>query len=173
SGDVFPVEQTLAEIIHDQVLKYADHTAVVFEGVRWNYREFEFKSGEIASQLYELGVRRSDRVGIFMGRSADLIATIYAILKLGATYVPLDPAYPSDRIEYMIDDSAVKVVVTDSETVSQVPHGSHQILELGSGKSKNSSNSSQIEIDQQAKSNRNPVRTDINSDFTTNIASSK
>src|SRR5690606_383303 len=138
SGDVFPVEQTLAEIIHDQVLKYADHTAVVFEGVRWNYREFEFKSGEIASQLYELGVRRSDRVGIFMGRSADLIATIYAILKLGATYVPLDPAYPSDRIEYMIDDSAVKVVVTDSETVSQVPHGSHQILELGQEKSEKS-----------------------------------
>ncbi|HAC15568.1 MAG TPA: hypothetical protein DCE78_06440, partial [Bacteroidetes bacterium] len=167
AGDVFPVEQTLAEIIHDQVLKYADHTAVVFEGVRWNYRDFEKKSGEIASQLYELGVQRSDRVGIFMGRSADLIATIYAILKLGATYVPLDPAYPSDRIEYMIDDSAVKVVVTDSETVSQVPHGSHQILELGTEKSRNSSNSGQ-NLKTEAKK---PAKNSNISDFAPKITS--
>ncbi len=141
TGEVFPVHQTLADIIHEQVLKHPDHPALVFEGVRWNYEQFEQKAVEIASQLHGLGVRRSDRVGIFMGRSADLIATIYAILKLGATYVPLDPAYPTDRIEYMIDDSGVKVVVTDSETRDQIPHGSHQILELGQGKSRTSSNS--------------------------------
>lgn len=173
TGEVFSVHQTLAEIIHDQVLKHPDKPAIVFEGVRWNYEQFEQKAVEIASQLHGLGVRRSDRVGIFMGRSADLIATIYAILKLGATYVPLDPAYPTDRIEYMIDDSGVKVVVTDSETKSQIPRGSHQILELGQRITTKLDKNISSEVDQLNQSDQNLAKKGKNPDFTTNIESSK
>jgi len=131
TGELFDVTKSISQLIDEQVNRNPENIAVKYQEISCNYRELNQQATDIASKLYSLGVRKTDRVGIFMGRSVDLIATIYAILKLGATYVPLDPAYPSDRIKYMIGDSSVKVVVTDRESANDVPNGSHQKLVLG------------------------------------------
>jgi len=137
TSEVFEVNKTIAQLIDDQVNRNPENIAVKYQEISWNYRELNKNATDIASKLFDLGTRKSDRVGIFMERSEYLIATIYAILKMGATYVPLDPAYPSDRIEYMIRDSSVKVVVTDQESAINVPDGSHQKLILGTNDTNN------------------------------------
>ncbi|MFE7275975.1 amino acid adenylation domain-containing protein [Streptomyces sp. NPDC057623] len=76
------------------------------------YREVDERSARLAHGLRERGVTAGDRVGVCLERTAELVVTLLAVLKAGATYVPVDPAYPADRIAHTAQDAGLRVVVT-------------------------------------------------------------
>ncbi|MFP3675050.1 AMP-binding protein, partial [Bacillus sp. SIMBA_031] len=95
----------------EQVGRTPDHVAVVFEDVHLTYQELNDRSNQLGGYLREhYDIHSDDLLGIKLERSEDMIVGILGILKSGAAYVPIDPNYPQERIDYMISDSQCKVV---------------------------------------------------------------
>jgi amino acid adenylation domain-containing protein len=89
-----------------------DRIAVTDGETGLTYRELDERATHSASRLRALGVTGGDRVGVCLERSAELVVTLLAVLKAGATYVPVDPAYPADRLAHTARDAELGVVVT-------------------------------------------------------------
>lgn len=89
-----------------------DRVAVTDSGVGLTYRELDERSDRLAHGLRARGVAAGDRVGVCLERSAELVLTLLAVLKAGATYVPVDPAYPADRIAHTAQDAGLGLMVT-------------------------------------------------------------
>jgi amino acid adenylation domain-containing protein len=92
-----------------------DAVAVEFEGRQVSYRELAAWSGDLAVRLRGLGVGPDVLVGVALDRSVELVAAILGILRAGGAWVPLDPSYPAERLSYMLADSGVALLVTDSD----------------------------------------------------------
>jgi amino acid adenylation domain-containing protein len=116
----YPVDSTLHAEFSRQAEVTPEKTAVKFEDQSLTYAQVESKSSQIARYLQDQGVAPGDLVGICVNRSANMLVYLYGILKAGAGYVPLDPGYPADRLQYMCDHSGLKLIVTESELASQV-----------------------------------------------------
>ncbi|MEU9987177.1 amino acid adenylation domain-containing protein [Streptomyces sp. NPDC048045] len=86
--------------------------ALSFEDHSLTYKELNERADRFAGTLYDLGVRPGERVGICLDRSLDLVVTMLAVLKADAVYVPMDPAYPADRLAYTAEDADLRFVVT-------------------------------------------------------------
>jgi amino acid adenylation domain-containing protein len=100
--------------------------AVSCEGRTVRYGELDAWSRRLAARLRRAGVAPGDRVGLAAARSADLVAAMLAILRAGAAYVPLDPAYPADRLAFMAADAGVRVVLAHPGV--DVPEGARTVL---------------------------------------------
>ncbi|WP_189513876.1 AMP-binding protein, partial [Streptomyces narbonensis] len=111
---------TVYQVIEKQMRRTPDAIAVAFGEVELTYRQLEVRAEEIAATLASVGVGPDAVVAVALTRSPDLVATLLGVLKAGGVYLPLDPAYPADRLESMLDDSAPLVVVTDRATVESV-----------------------------------------------------
>ncbi|MFB7552704.1 amino acid adenylation domain-containing protein [Streptomyces sp. NPDC056154] len=104
------IEQTVS----GWVRRRPDAPAVTFEGRTLTYRQLDQESAGYAAGLRNLGVRPGDRVGVCLERSLDLVVVLLAVLKAGATYVPMDPAYPQERLAHTTQDAELSLVVTES-----------------------------------------------------------
>ena len=100
------------EMFESQTETAPDAAAIVFDGGRLTYRELSVRSNQLAHYLQKLGVQPETRVGLCMGRSPDLIVAILGILKSGGAFVPLDPAYPKQRLCFMVDDARLEIILT-------------------------------------------------------------
>lgn len=117
----YPVASTLPAEFSRQTMQTPDRVAVVFGDQQLTYREVETRSNQIARFLQtHHDVKAGDLVGICVERSADMLVNLFGIMKSGAGYVPLDPAYPGDRLQYMCDHSGLNLIVTQSELTSRV-----------------------------------------------------
>ena len=83
------------------------------------YRELDGRANQLAHHLIHQGVQPGDLVGISLERSMDLVIGLIAILKTGAAYVPLDPAYPADRLSFMVEDAAPKLVLCNGAALGR------------------------------------------------------
>ncbi|WP_371128558.1 amino acid adenylation domain-containing protein, partial [Pseudomonas sp. NFACC13-1] len=113
----YPLEQTIHGLFEEQVQRTPDALAVLHGGQRLSYRELNEQANRLAHYLRGQGVRPDSRVAICVERGLDMVVGLLAILKAGGGYVPLDPAYPADRIAYMLADSAPAVVLAQAATV--------------------------------------------------------
>lgn len=112
-------EKTVAQIFEMQAELTPYKTAVRFEGQSITYKELNKKANQVANKLRELGVKPNDYVAVMTKRSMEMVAAIFGVIKSGAAYVPVDSAYPKDRIDYMLADcnpAAVVVYGVDFET---------------------------------------------------------
>ncbi len=91
------------------------------DGVSLSYAELNRRANRIAHRLIAMGVRAETRVGLAMERSAELIVGLLAILKAGGAYVPLDPQYPEARLSYMMRDSGIAVLLTQTSLATTLP----------------------------------------------------
>ncbi|WP_309115431.1 amino acid adenylation domain-containing protein [Saccharothrix sp.] len=89
-----------------------DQVAVTDGQVSLTYHELDERSDAVASGLRALGVVEGDRVGVCLERTAELVVTLLGVVKVGAAYVPTDPAYPAERLAYTAQDASLKLVVT-------------------------------------------------------------
>nr|MDQ3577339.1 condensation domain-containing protein [Actinomycetota bacterium] len=96
---------TLPELLVAQVARTPDATAVVFEEERLSYTEFDARAEALAVALRDAGVGPERVVGLLLPRSVDLVVAIWAVLKAGGAYLPIDPDYPADRVDHMLADA--------------------------------------------------------------------
>jgi amino acid adenylation domain-containing protein len=96
-------------------------TAVVCAEERLTYSELNQRANQLAHHLQKLGIGPDRLVGVCLERSLNNIVALLAVLKSGGAYVPIDPAYPHDRVTYMLDDSDVAVLITQQSLVGKLP----------------------------------------------------
>ena len=104
-------DERIESVFSKRALEHPQALALSYGEDNLTYRELEEHSNRMAQALRDCGVRNGDRVGVCMERSLELVEVLLAILKAGAAYVPMDPAYPADRIAYTIQDAQIKIVV--------------------------------------------------------------
>lgn len=118
SGDGDASAADAAGCLHSLIAAQAearpDSPAVECGGTVLTYRELTERADRLAHRLRSLGARPEQLVGVCLPRSADMVVALLGILRAGAAYMPLDPGYPQGRIELMVRDSGVSLVVTDS-----------------------------------------------------------
>ncbi len=108
----YPWESCIHQLVEQQVRQTPDSIALVCGEQQLTYREMNARANQLANFLVENhGVTQGQLIGICVGRSTDMIIAMLAVLKAGAAYVPLAPEYPADRIQYMIDDADLSLVL--------------------------------------------------------------
>jgi amino acid adenylation domain-containing protein/non-ribosomal peptide synthase protein (TIGR01720 family) len=121
--------------VHQCIAHLAAHkplaTAVIFDSQRFSYGDIDRRANQLAHALIARGVAPETRVGVALPRSEGVIVALLAVLKAGAAYVPLDTSYPRERLAYLIEDSGLALLLTDSRVSAQLPlEGANQVLEL-------------------------------------------
>ena len=107
--------ETVADLLERQAAATPDRTALIFGAERWSYRELNEAANRVANLLQmQCGVRPDQVIGILMDRSFEMMAGLLGIIKSGAAYLPLDPAFPAARTAYMLEDSRCRVVLTQT-----------------------------------------------------------
>lgn len=126
-----PPGRTLGDLWSAQVAATPDADAVLDRGTHLTYGELDARAGQLAARLAALGAGPERVVGIALPRTAELIVGVLAVLKTGAAYLPLDPAYPADRLAYILADARPVVVLATTETAGALPDGT-PLLDPGS-----------------------------------------
>lgn len=107
----------IAQLFEEQVERTPDAVAVSFQSQQLTYQQLNCQANKLAHHLQKLGVKPEVRVGICVERSLPMVVGLLAILKAGGAYVPLDPRSPQERLTYMLSDSQVSVLLTDSSII--------------------------------------------------------
>ncbi|MBD2567296.1 non-ribosomal peptide synthetase [Anabaena lutea] len=121
----YPQNKCIHQLFEEQVEKTPDAVAVVFENEQLTYRELNQRANQLANYLQILGVQSEKIVGICVERSLEMIVGLLGILKAGGAYLPLDFAYPQERISRMLDDAQVAVLLTQKHLSKRLPQ--HQV----------------------------------------------
>ncbi len=109
------------EFFEQRARENPEATALVCRGEELTYAELDSRAHALAVELSSFGVGPDDLVGVCLERSIGMVVAILGVLKAGAAYVPLDPAYPTERVSYMVEDSRAKVVITEQRLRRTLP----------------------------------------------------
>ncbi|RQH04128.1 non-ribosomal peptide synthetase/type I polyketide synthase [Paraburkholderia dinghuensis] len=110
--------------------EYADHLAVIDTTGEERYADLGERSARLATVLSGMGLKQGERCAIMVPRSRDTLALMLAILRLGAVYVPLDPAYPRSQLDFIIADCAPSLIITDKAALSSVDDLNGVLIDL-------------------------------------------
>lgn len=113
-------EPSIAAAFEAQVRRSPERAAVVGERETLTYAELNARANRLARRVRGLGVERGSLVGILTGRTPDMLVAVLAVLKAGCAYVPLDPAFPRERLAFMVEDAGLSLVIADSRNVAAV-----------------------------------------------------
>jgi len=113
----FPEDKSIHHLIEEWAARIPGNTAVVFEGRQITYGELNKRANQLAAYLIKKGIRSGEMAGICLERSLEMIIAILGVLKAGGAYLPLDPAYPAERLSFMLADSKTRFLITGRESV--------------------------------------------------------
>lgn len=130
TGTPVPEEACIHHLFEAQAQRTPDAVAAVFQDQELTYRELDARAGRLASYLRERGVGPDVIVGVFMERSLDLLVGLLGVFKAGGAYLPLDPTYPPDRLEFMVEDAAVRVLLTQERLTGRLPRHQAEVVRL-------------------------------------------
>ena len=128
----YPQDKCIHQLFESQVERTPDSVAVVFEEEQITYLELNARANQLAHYLQEKGLRAEVLVGICVERSIEMIVGLLGVLKAGGAYVPLDPAYPFERLSFMLEDSSLPLLLTQSKLVGKLPPHSARVVCLDS-----------------------------------------
>ncbi|MGL5793403.1 MAG: condensation domain-containing protein, partial [Waterburya sp.] len=117
----YPSTECIHQLFEAQVEKTPDAVAVEQSGQQLTYRELSDRANQLAHYLKSLGVKPETLVGICVERSLDMIVGLLGILKAGGAYVPLDPAYPKERLNYILQDTQLGILLTQAKFQNKTP----------------------------------------------------
>ncbi|HEX8696795.1 MAG TPA: amino acid adenylation domain-containing protein, partial [Longimicrobium sp.] len=126
----YPRERCIHQLFEAQADRTPAAVAVVFEGGELTYGELDERANRLAWHLAGMGVGPDARVGLCLERGPEMMIAVLGILKAGAAYVPLDPAYPAERLAYMLEDSAARVLLTQRSLAERLPAGETPVVRL-------------------------------------------
>jgi amino acid adenylation domain-containing protein len=121
-------DATVVSLFEAQAARTPDAVAVVFGGTEVTYAELDRRAQAIAAGLRGLDLGPERIVGLCVHRSIDMVAAIYGVLKAGAAYVPLDPAFPADRLAFMVEDSTTSVILSEIGLRGTLPGAAAQVV---------------------------------------------
>ncbi|HET7230601.1 MAG TPA: condensation domain-containing protein, partial [Longimicrobium sp.] len=130
TGAAYPRDVCVHELFEAQADRTPAAVAVVFEDGELTYRELDERANRLARHLAGMGVGPDARVGLCLERGPEMMVAVLGILKAGAAYVPLDPAYPAERLAYMLEDSAARVLLTQASLAERLPAGGATVVRL-------------------------------------------
>lgn len=119
----YPREKSLVQLFAEQVERNPDTPALLYNDRRISYRELNRHANQLARCLMGQGVGPGSRVGICLPRSPEVIISFLAVLKAGGIYVPLDPAYPAERLAFMAEASELSLLITAETRENRLPSG--------------------------------------------------
>ncbi|NJR56668.1 MAG: amino acid adenylation domain-containing protein [Acaryochloris sp. CRU_2_0] len=120
--------QCIHQLFETQVERSPNAIAVVFEGKQLTYQELNDRANQLAHYLQELGVGPEVLVGLCVERSIDMVVSLLGILKAGGAYVPLDPTYPPQRLQFILNDAQVPVLLTQEHLLDTLPEHEAQVM---------------------------------------------
>ncbi|MGG3032013.1 surfactin non-ribosomal peptide synthetase SrfAA, partial [Bacillus stercoris] len=106
-----PTDKTVHQLFEETAQRHKDRPAVTYNGRSWTYGELNAKANRLARILIDCGISPDDRVGVLTKPSLEMSAAVLGVLKAGAAFVPIDPDYPDQRIEYILQDSGAKLLL--------------------------------------------------------------
>ena len=107
----YPKDKTIVDLFEEQVKQTPNNIAVVFQDRHLTYKELNEKANQLSNYLIDHGLNKSKNIGIYTDRNIETIIGILAILKIGKTFVPIDPLYPRDRILHIINSSKLNCIL--------------------------------------------------------------
>ena len=126
----YPQEQLIHELVAEQVARTPDAPAVVFEDKFLSYSDLDGRANQLARLLRDRGVGPDTLVAVCMERSLEMVVALLGALKAGGAYLPLDPSYPAERLQYMLEDAAPRVVLTQHKLRDALPVTQSEVIEL-------------------------------------------
>ncbi|HET7234257.1 MAG TPA: amino acid adenylation domain-containing protein, partial [Longimicrobium sp.] len=121
TDEAYPADRCIHHLFEAQAARAPDAQALVFDRESLTYRELNERANRIAHHLLRLGVTPESRVGICLRRGPEMVAAMLGVLKAGAAYAPLDPAYPVDRLRFILNDADAVVLLTQDELRGLLP----------------------------------------------------
>jgi len=132
AGPSRPALDTPVQALYElQAARTPDAPAIIFEGQQLNYRELNERANQLARYLAACGVLPGWPVAVRLERSPEMIVSLLAVFKAGAVYVPIDPEYPKQRLDFVVEDARVKVLITGSHLAGYAPREDLNTLCLG------------------------------------------
>jgi amino acid adenylation domain-containing protein len=118
----YPREKCVHELFEAQAREKPEAIAAIFGDTQLTYRELNRRANALAQQLQESSVGPEVCVGIYMERSLEMVVALLGVLKAGGAYVPIDPAFPKERVQFMLNDANVRVLVANVELAFSTEH---------------------------------------------------
>lgn len=120
--------KTVINLFEETVLQYPDNIAVQFQDQQFTYQQLNNTANKFAHYLQKQNLQQGNVVGVVLDRGSQIIITLLAILKCGATYVPIDPGFPEDRIRFMISDSETSFNIINAKYTDKFTSATKQII---------------------------------------------
>ncbi len=130
----YPKETPVHRLFEMQALKTPQAVAIELEKKQLTYQELNLRSNQLAHHLVRCGIKPKDIVALCLDRSIEMVIGMLAILKAGGTYLPLDSAYPAERLVYMIKDARAKVLITRDSLAALFSEAIQTIISVDGGK---------------------------------------
>ncbi|MBW4613204.1 MAG: amino acid adenylation domain-containing protein [Desmonostoc vinosum HA7617-LM4] len=124
----YPQYQCIHQLFESQAQRTPDAIAVIFAGQKLTYRQLNEQANQLAHYLQSLGVTAEVMVGLCVERSLEMVVGLLGILKAGGVYVPIDPAYPKERIAHILSDSHLPILLTQQKLVTSLPNHQGQVV---------------------------------------------
>ncbi|MEM6404727.1 MAG: amino acid adenylation domain-containing protein, partial [Cyanobacteria bacterium P01_D01_bin.116] len=124
----YPNDKCIHQLFEAIVEKTPSDIAVIFEGQQLTYQELNSRANQLAHYLQQQGVKSDTVVGICLERSIEMVVGLLAIMKAGGAYLPLDPAYPQERLAFTLADSQVSILLVHTHLVNNLPPYSAQLI---------------------------------------------
>ncbi|MEA5601600.1 non-ribosomal peptide synthetase [Nostoc sp. UHCC 0252] len=125
---IYPQDKCIHQLIESAVEQNGEATALVFGDEQISYKELNIRSNQLAHYLKKLGVKSEVLVGLCVERSFDMVIGMLGILKAGGAYVPLDPSYPSERLNFILEDAQLSVLLTHERWIERLENYNSQII---------------------------------------------
>ena len=121
---------TVYNLVQEQIKTKSDSTAVVYGKRKISYAQLDLEINKLSAYLKFSGIKKGDIVAVSLNRSAEMIIALLAIIKVGAAYLPLDPAFPINRLKYMLDDSSCNFLLSENSLSGLFAGYDGKILEI-------------------------------------------
>jgi amino acid adenylation domain-containing protein len=121
---------SIEAVFEEQVERTPEGIAIMFEGESLTYQELNRRANQLAHSLRAFGISRESLVGICIRRSIDMVVAILGTLKAGAAYLPLDPAYPKQRLAFLLNNSQARTLIVNGQSAETLPEFSGPVISL-------------------------------------------
>lgn len=142
----YPNNKSIPALFEDYTTECPEHIALQFQGGEYTYYELNQRANQLAHKLIELGCTEESKVGILLDRSPEFIIAVLGILKAGGVYVPLDIKAPKDRVEYIIQDCSINIILTHADYADKLSMENLSVLYANSWSDNDNTDNPNIDV---------------------------